>query len=62
MNTPRRYEGSTCDRRTHRLPFKRKLQPGDERMHACSCGGTLIGNGRVIVRASVIDARFRGKP
>jgi hypothetical protein len=36
----------------------RRIKPDDERMHACSCGGTLIGNGRVIVRASVIEARF----
>jgi hypothetical protein len=58
MNVPRPYEGDTCDRREHRLPYMRRIKPDDERMHACSCGGTLIGNGRVIVRASVIEARF----
>lgn len=55
----RRYEGTTCDRRQHRLPYLRKIKPGDERLHACSCGGTLIGNGVVIVREKVIAARFR---
>lgn len=55
----RRYEGVTCDRREHRLPYGRRIREADERMHACSCGGVLMGHGRVIVRANVIEARFR---
>jgi hypothetical protein len=58
MRTSRPYEGGTCDRREHRLPYMRLIKPGDDRMHACSCGSTLIGNGVVILREKVLDARF----
>lgn len=58
MKASRPYGGSTCDRQEHRLPYMRLIKPGDDRMHACGCGSTLIGNGVVILREKVLDQRF----
>ena len=59
MTRERQYLGKVCTAREHRLKYDAKIQVEDGRLHVCSCGGTLIGNGRVVVRASVIAQRFK---